>query len=75
MIDRLRADCDGFVLVPEIVFTMQSIDQLIAYGKCIFWYRANIHITDRGLNKELTKLDLQCTQRWAAYLGDVKKQY
>lgn len=56
-------------LLPEIVFVMRSLEQLIAYGKRIFGLRAGLTAHDRAPCDRPTPFGLACAARHAATLG------
>ncbi|MEM8664898.1 MAG: dihydrodipicolinate synthase family protein, partial [Pseudomonadota bacterium] len=55
--------------LPAIVFVMQSIEHLIAYGKRLFGLRAGFQIYDRAPSLAPTEFGLATMQRWAEALG------
>ena len=56
-------------LLPEIVFTMRSLEHLIAYGKRIFAARVGLAVHDRAPADRPSAFGLACVERYAAMLG------
>ena len=61
-------------LLPEIVFTMRSLEHLIAYGKRIFGLRTGLAAHDRAPCDRPTPFGLACAERHAAALGSFRLQ-
>lgn len=56
-------------ILPAIVFVMQSLETMIAYGKRLFGERAGLAIHDRAPALRPTDFGLQATRRYARRLG------
>jgi 4-hydroxy-tetrahydrodipicolinate synthase len=57
--------------LPAALFVMQSIENLICYGKRIFGLRTGLEIFDRAPAIAPTKQGLMLAERWAGYLGPI----
>lgn len=55
--------------LPAMVFSMQSIDHLLTYGKRIYGLRSGTPIYDRDPSITPTPFGLDSTERWANSLG------
>jgi len=55
--------------LPATVFMMQSLEQLICYGKRIFGARTGMDIHDRGPAQRPTALGDTLVKHWASWLG------
>lgn len=67
--DDRQAEAVYVNALPAITFVMQSIEQLICYGKRLFGQRAGLVIHDRAPALRPTIAGLEVTQRLAAHLG------
>lgn len=67
--DETGADEAYREALPAIVFIMQSIENLLCYGKRIFGERAGIAIHDRAPAMRPTEFGLELAKRHAAQLG------
>jgi 4-hydroxy-tetrahydrodipicolinate synthase len=61
-------------IAPAIIFTMQSLENFIAYGKRIYASHAKIKIHDRAPSLNTTAYGLQLAQGWADHLANVLQQ-
>lgn len=57
--------------LPEIVFTMQSLEHLVTYGKRIFAINAGLEVHDRAPCLAPTPHGLKLAHRWARHLDDI----
>lgn len=58
--------------VPAITFVMQSLEHLITYGKRIFAKHSELIVHDRLPYLASTNFGLECTERWAKHLDELK---
>ncbi|UDF32738.1 UNVERIFIED_ORG: dihydrodipicolinate synthase family protein (plasmid) [Roseateles sp. XES5] len=56
-------------MLPGVVFTMQSIETLLCYGKRLFGERAGMVIHDRGPAQRPTAAGIEMVARYAAAMG------
>lgn len=67
--DKDAAEVAYAEVLPTIVFMMQSIEQLVCYGKRLFGLRAGIDIHDRAPAMKPTSFGLSSTAHWAERIG------
>ena len=67
--DKARAEALHATALPSILFVMQSIEQLICYGKRLFGLRTGFTIFDRAPCLRPNDIGIDLTQQWADRLG------
>ena len=67
--NREAAEAAFAALLPAIVFSMQSIEHLVCYGKRVFGHRTGLPVHDRAPALAPTKFGEDLARRWAARLG------
>lgn len=60
--------------LPAIVFSMQSLDHLICYGKRLFGFRSGISIHDREPALAPSPFGISLARRWAQHLGEFRSR-
>ncbi len=58
-------------IAPAVTFTMQSLENFIAYGKRIYAIHTNVEVHDRAPSLPTTPFGLELAERWALHLADV----
>ena len=67
--DLATAEAIYVEALPAIVFSMRSLEHLIAYGKRLFGKRADMNVYDRAPAVRPTPFGLACVENYAARLG------
>lgn len=67
--DEALADADYARMLPAATFIMQSLENLICYGKRLFGLRAGLTIHDRAPALRPSRFGLTLTEQYAARLG------
>jgi 4-hydroxy-tetrahydrodipicolinate synthase len=67
--DIEAADAAYRILLPGVVFMMQSIDHLVCYGKRIAAWRLGLTVHDRSPALAPSAFGLACVERFAGVLG------
>ncbi len=70
--DKDGAETEYQRLAPAIGFVMQSLENLICYGKRIYGTHAQIEIHDRAPALTADPFGLELVQKWAQHLREVR---